>query len=254
MQCKWGHRCVTDTFIQTFRDTHLISISFLCDSYAWSLCWIYMPEHTTLPAELQEHYFYFTWRIGFNSSSHFSPHNTFVPMAGLNHTLLNPRNQNRFYVIQEKTTAHSISVSGLGRSTWLPLTLTAAPHPLKSKYLGRKVSRILMLKFSLLVFVLTPHHAWFCLFVGLEPVSNISVHPQSESSVLIVWKSLVSSRVVGYVLEWRSLSKTHAAQLYFTLLNKNQSSTVVTGIIKRTKINKNMKKACILKAQRSLIV
>ncbi|XP_057195732.1 granulocyte colony-stimulating factor receptor [Triplophysa rosa] len=64
---------------------------------------------------------------------------------------------------------------------------------------------------------------------GLEPVSNISVHPQSESSVLIVWKSLVSSRVVGYVLEWRSLSETHAAQLYFTLLNKNHSSTVVTG-------------------------
>ncbi|XP_056618674.1 granulocyte colony-stimulating factor receptor isoform X2 [Triplophysa dalaica] len=65
---------------------------------------------------------------------------------------------------------------------------------------------------------------------GLEPVSNISVHPQSESSVLIVWKSLVSSRVVGYVLEWRSLSKTHADQLFFTLLNKNQSSTVVTGL------------------------
>ncbi|KAA0703581.1 hypothetical protein E1301_Tti020271 [Triplophysa tibetana] len=64
---------------------------------------------------------------------------------------------------------------------------------------------------------------------GLEPVSNMSVLPQSESSVLIRWKSLVSSRVLGYVVEWRSLSKTHAAQLYFTLHNKNESSTVVTG-------------------------
>lgn len=62
---------------------------------------------------------------------------------------------------------------------------------------------------------------------GLEPVSNISVHPHSESSVFVVWESSVSSRVVGYVLEWRSLSET--AQLFFTLLDKNHSSTVVTG-------------------------
>ncbi|XP_073727936.1 granulocyte colony-stimulating factor receptor [Misgurnus anguillicaudatus] len=63
---------------------------------------------------------------------------------------------------------------------------------------------------------------------ALDPVSNLIVHSQSNTSVLLVWESLVSSRVMGYVLEWRSL--TESPKLFFTLLTKNDSSTVVTGL------------------------
>lgn len=65
---------------------------------------------------------------------------------------------------------------------------------------------------------------------ALDPVSNLSVHPQSNTSVLLVWESLVSSRVTGYILEYRSLNESLAAKLFFTLLKKNCSSTVVTGL------------------------
>ncbi|XP_051721936.1 granulocyte colony-stimulating factor receptor isoform X2 [Ctenopharyngodon idella] len=65
---------------------------------------------------------------------------------------------------------------------------------------------------------------------GLDPVSNFNVHPQSETSVLLTWESPVSSRVREYVLEWRSLCEMPAAPLSFILLDKNSSSTIVTGL------------------------
>uniref|UniRef100_A0A672MW84 Granulocyte colony-stimulating factor receptor-like n=1 Tax=Sinocyclocheilus grahami TaxID=75366 RepID=A0A672MW84_SINGR len=66
---------------------------------------------------------------------------------------------------------------------------------------------------------------------GLGSVSNFSVHPQSETSVLIVWEGTPASlNVTGYVLEWRPLCETPAALLSFTLMDKNNSSTIVTGL------------------------
>ncbi|XP_077062198.1 granulocyte colony-stimulating factor receptor isoform X2 [Siphateles boraxobius] len=64
----------------------------------------------------------------------------------------------------------------------------------------------------------------------LDSVSNVSVHPQSQTSVLIVWESPEASDVTGYTLEWRSLSETPAAPLTFILMDKNSSSTLVTGL------------------------
>ncbi|XP_067255545.1 granulocyte colony-stimulating factor receptor [Chanodichthys erythropterus] len=65
---------------------------------------------------------------------------------------------------------------------------------------------------------------------GLDSVSNFDMHPQSETSVLLTWESPVSSSVTGYVLEWRSLCETPAAPLSFILVDKNSSSTIVTGL------------------------
>ncbi|XP_051573990.1 granulocyte colony-stimulating factor receptor-like [Myxocyprinus asiaticus] len=65
---------------------------------------------------------------------------------------------------------------------------------------------------------------------GLGAVSNFSVRPHSETSLLITWERPVSSLVTGYVLEWRSLIEKEAAILSFALMDKNNLSTVVTGI------------------------
>uniref|UniRef100_A0A8C1B0N6 Colony stimulating factor 3 receptor n=1 Tax=Cyprinus carpio carpio TaxID=630221 RepID=A0A8C1B0N6_CYPCA len=65
---------------------------------------------------------------------------------------------------------------------------------------------------------------------GLGSVSNLSVHPKSEASVLITWGRPASPHVTGYVLEWRPLCETPAAPLSFTLMDKNNSSTIVTGL------------------------
>ncbi|XP_052473537.1 granulocyte colony-stimulating factor receptor isoform X4 [Carassius gibelio] len=65
---------------------------------------------------------------------------------------------------------------------------------------------------------------------GLGSVSNFSVHPQSETSVRITWGRPVSPRVTGYVLEWRLLCETPEALLSFTLMDKNNFSTTVTGL------------------------
>ncbi|KAK2903449.1 hypothetical protein Q8A67_008162 [Cirrhinus molitorella] len=65
---------------------------------------------------------------------------------------------------------------------------------------------------------------------GQGSVSKFSVHPQSETSLLIEWERLKSPHVTGYVLEWRSLSETPAAPLSFTLMDKTNNSTIVTGL------------------------
>ncbi|XP_073702932.1 granulocyte colony-stimulating factor receptor [Garra rufa] len=65
---------------------------------------------------------------------------------------------------------------------------------------------------------------------GQGSVSNFSVHPQSETSVLIKWERLTSPHVTGYVLEWRSLNETAATPLSFTLMDKTNYSTIVTGL------------------------
>uniref|UniRef100_A0A671N7R9 Granulocyte colony-stimulating factor receptor-like n=1 Tax=Sinocyclocheilus anshuiensis TaxID=1608454 RepID=A0A671N7R9_9TELE len=65
---------------------------------------------------------------------------------------------------------------------------------------------------------------------GLGSVSNFSVHPQSETSVLVAWGRPASPHVTGFVLEWRPLCETPAAPLSFTLMDKNNSSTIVTGL------------------------
>ncbi|CAM4696908.1 unnamed protein product [Leuciscus chuanchicus] len=63
---------------------------------------------------------------------------------------------------------------------------------------------------------------------GLDSVSNVSVRPQSETSVLIAWESPESSGVTGYTLEWRSL--TEADPLSFSLMDKNSPSLLLTGL------------------------
>ncbi|XP_050987258.1 granulocyte colony-stimulating factor receptor isoform X2 [Labeo rohita] len=61
-------------------------------------------------------------------------------------------------------------------------------------------------------------------------VSHFSVHPQSETSLLVKWERLVSPHVTGYVLEWKSLSEKQPAPVSFTLIDKANSSTIITGL------------------------
>ncbi|XP_067305479.1 granulocyte colony-stimulating factor receptor [Pseudorasbora parva] len=65
---------------------------------------------------------------------------------------------------------------------------------------------------------------------GLGAVSNFRVLPQSETSVLTVWERPESSGVTGYVLEWRALCEKPAAPLSFSLIDKNNSSAIITGL------------------------
>ncbi|KAK1895585.1 Granulocyte colony-stimulating factor receptor [Dissostichus eleginoides] len=60
-------------------------------------------------------------------------------------------------------------------------------------------------------------------------VSGVSVIPQGDRSLLVQWKSLVSSTLTGFVVEWRPLLKTDLSFAQFEITDRNQTSLVITG-------------------------
>ncbi|KAL3059818.1 hypothetical protein OYC64_014419 [Pagothenia borchgrevinki] len=60
-------------------------------------------------------------------------------------------------------------------------------------------------------------------------VSGVSVIPQDDRSLLVQWKSLVSSTLTGFVVEWRPLLKTDLSLTQFEITDRNKTSLVITG-------------------------
>lgn len=60
-------------------------------------------------------------------------------------------------------------------------------------------------------------------------VSDVSAIPYDEKSLVVQWKSLVSSSLTDFVVEWRPLLKTDLSHTQFEISDRNQTSLVITG-------------------------
>ncbi|XP_051262889.1 granulocyte colony-stimulating factor receptor [Dicentrarchus labrax] len=60
-------------------------------------------------------------------------------------------------------------------------------------------------------------------------ISDISVIPHDDRSLLVQWRSLVSPSPTGFVVEWRPLLKTDLSLTQFEITDRNQTSLVITG-------------------------
>lgn len=60
-------------------------------------------------------------------------------------------------------------------------------------------------------------------------ISDLSVVPQDDTSLLVQWRSLVSSSLTGFVVEWKPLLNTDLSLTHFEIADRNQTSIAVTG-------------------------
>uniref|UniRef100_A0A4W5PYZ1 Colony stimulating factor 3 receptor n=1 Tax=Hucho hucho TaxID=62062 RepID=A0A4W5PYZ1_9TELE len=65
---------------------------------------------------------------------------------------------------------------------------------------------------------------------ALAAVSDVNVLPHDESSLLVQWTSIHSSIVTGYVVEWRPLWEMDPSLILFDHIDRNQSSTLISGM------------------------
>lgn len=60
-------------------------------------------------------------------------------------------------------------------------------------------------------------------------VIDVTAIPQGDTSLLVQWRSEVTSDLAGYVVEWKPLLKPELSHIQFEIAEKNQSSLVITG-------------------------
>ncbi|KAM9851693.1 granulocyte colony-stimulating factor receptor [Aulostomus maculatus] len=60
-------------------------------------------------------------------------------------------------------------------------------------------------------------------------VSDVSVAPRDDTSLLVQWKTLVSPGLTGYVVEWRPLLKSDLSLIHFETANRDLSSLIIRG-------------------------
>ncbi|XP_076592347.1 granulocyte colony-stimulating factor receptor [Chaetodon auriga] len=75
----------------------------------------------------------------------------------------------------------------------------------------------------------TPTEVRIFLPTARTVISDVSVIPRDDRSLLVQWRSLVSSSPTDYVVEWRPLLNTDLSLTQFEITNRNQTSLVITG-------------------------
>lgn len=60
-------------------------------------------------------------------------------------------------------------------------------------------------------------------------MSDITVIPRDDQSLLVQWKHF-DAALTGYVVEWRPLLLTDISHIQFEIVDRNQSSLVITGM------------------------
>ncbi|XP_034029954.1 granulocyte colony-stimulating factor receptor [Thalassophryne amazonica] len=60
-------------------------------------------------------------------------------------------------------------------------------------------------------------------------LSNVTVRPHDDKSMLVQWTSLASSDLSDYVVEWKPLLDEGLASLRFAVADRNQSGLLITG-------------------------
>lgn len=67
--------------------------------------------------------------------------------------------------------------------------------------------------------------------VDRRVISDVTVTPHDDRTLLVQWRSLVSSSLTGFVVEWRPLLKTDLSLTRFEITDKNQTSLAITGML-----------------------
>ncbi|XP_028436646.1 granulocyte colony-stimulating factor receptor isoform X2 [Perca flavescens] len=60
-------------------------------------------------------------------------------------------------------------------------------------------------------------------------ISDVTVLPHDDRSLLVQWRSLVSSSLTGFVVEWRPLLETDLSLTQFEITDRNQTQFLTTG-------------------------
>lgn len=60
-------------------------------------------------------------------------------------------------------------------------------------------------------------------------ISDVTAVPHDDTSLLVQWRSLVSSSLTGIAVEWRPLLQADLSLTQFELTDKNQTRLVITG-------------------------
>ncbi|XP_074539700.1 granulocyte colony-stimulating factor receptor isoform X2 [Halichoeres trimaculatus] len=65
--------------------------------------------------------------------------------------------------------------------------------------------------------------------IAVAGISDLSVVPQDDTSLLVQWRSHVSSSLTGFVVEWKPLLNTDLSLAQFEIADRNQTSIAITG-------------------------
>lgn len=82
-------------------------------------------------------------------------------------------------------------------------------------------------------------------------LSNVSVTPHDDRSLMVRWRSVVSSDLKGFTVEWRPLLDTDISLTQFEMTDRNQTSLVLKGILNGVFFSISLplyKKACYCSA------
>lgn len=66
--------------------------------------------------------------------------------------------------------------------------------------------------------------------VARAVISDVTVTPQDDRSLLVQWRSPVSTNLTGFVVEWRPLLKADLSLTQFEITDRNQTRLVITGM------------------------
>uniref|UniRef100_A0A8C6UW14 Colony stimulating factor 3 receptor n=1 Tax=Neogobius melanostomus TaxID=47308 RepID=A0A8C6UW14_9GOBI len=64
---------------------------------------------------------------------------------------------------------------------------------------------------------------------GFEAITEITVTPYDDTSLLVQWTSGLFDSLLGFVVEWRPLLKTDPSHIQFQTTNKTQTSLIISG-------------------------
>lgn len=59
---------------------------------------------------------------------------------------------------------------------------------------------------------------------------NVSATPHDDRSLMVRWRSVVSSDLVGFIVEWRPLLNTDISLTQFELTDSNQTNLILEGV------------------------
>ncbi|KAM9309866.1 granulocyte colony-stimulating factor receptor isoform 1-T3 [Pholidichthys leucotaenia] len=60
-------------------------------------------------------------------------------------------------------------------------------------------------------------------------VIDVAAVPQDDNSILVQWRTVAIPSLTGYVVEWRPLLRTDFSHIQFQIVDRNQSSFLITG-------------------------
>lgn len=61
-------------------------------------------------------------------------------------------------------------------------------------------------------------------------LSNVSATPHDDRSLMVRWRSVISSDLKGFIVEWRPLLNTDVSLTQFEITDSTQTSLILKGM------------------------